>query len=85
LRDLRTTVASSPETEAWALGVLVEELGKGGAGRNESWRIALAEGRPPGPEADRLIGAIGILQECCGVTISTAATTPWEIEKGAVR
>ncbi len=85
LRDLRATVARSPETEAWALGVLAEELEKGGAGEKESWRVALAERRPPGPETDRLIGAIGILQECCGVTISTAATTPWKIEKGAVR
>jgi hypothetical protein len=85
LREIAPVLGRRPGIEAWALQILNRELQEAGVERGEAWRVALHEGRLPGREADRLVGAIGILQECCGVTVSTAAAAAWKIGKGAAR
>jgi hypothetical protein len=82
LRELVSAVGRAPEIETWALQVLTDERNAAGRDDLERWRVALEEGRRPDPRADRLVAAIGILQECCGTTVSTAAATPWEARKG---
>lgn len=82
LKDLTLMIGSDPRIEPWAAQILKDAREAAGPAALERWRVALEDGRCPDAGADRLLGAIGLLQECCGVTVSTASATPWEIRKG---
>jgi hypothetical protein len=82
IRELTSAIGSTSELEERALRILTEELETARPGDLERWRVALEDGDRPDPGADRLLGAIGLLQECCGITVSTTAELPWGIRRG---
>jgi hypothetical protein len=82
IRELRLEIGNDPKVERWARRVLTDECEAADPVALEHWRVALEDGRCPDGGADRLLGAIGVLQECCGLTVSTTRLTPWEIRKG---